>query len=1070
VTSIDTETTPKPVTKEYSEFGNELPTYLGSLLGRNEPTRRSRFQDLLRDYFDIRADELERTIHEGGHGSRVIGRVDALAGNVILEFKVELTPGLLDDAKDQLLKYVRALTTAGDSRRYTLIATDGNAFQPFWWDGSSGQLEPSDSIVRFEDLGERAYIWLDDWIASRIRNVPTKPQPGAVAEILGSKSPVFLQAFAILLDEWGRVMGDHGAAFQQWQKSLVHVYGSNLATIDLFVRHTYVTTVAKVLVFFTLRPDEAVKKARTDGEVREILDGGVFRRFGIQNLSEYDFLSWVAGTRGGMDVVKGLLDACTIWDFEQVETDLLRAIYEELIDPKTRHDLGEFYTPLWVAQMVVEEALPSPGLTVIDPTCGSGTFLAAAIQKKIAQGEKLDAILNEVVGVDIHPVAVVVARANYLLALRPVLGVRGRGSLSIPVFLSDSIQPQKSEFRHVLSVPGTKVECYELSLRDPTGKASTLQVPASLVRGLASDPMLDAMDRAVEAGTWTSVEPIVSEWLGQMSSGEQEANVDLVKQAFEEIHRLHTLKRDRIYVFLLRNYFRPSALAGTFDRVIGNPPWIVFNSLKDSELQQLVRTAFTTEHLMPVASVAAVITQLDVCALFFSRTGNTYLKPRGKIRFLMPQPLLSKKQFSGFRANLVGLDFDKVWDMSGARPIFRSSQTVIVGGTKSTENRAKRDPIPALRVSGSVGGRDVTFASALPKLRIDETTLTPVGESFVWAYPEQDLRLLNSTRSPYYAQVRNGATLFPYPIVLVDIEVDPRLGVDTSNPAIRSSVRGNLRARRAYRGIQINGSTEGEFLYHVVTMSEVLPFGFLELPTAALPIIPKPSREGSDVLDSAGLRSAGRPRFAAYFEKEEQAWVDSHKNADKPGIRTLKKQIDHLGKLAHQPANPGFFVVIPTSARRVLAAVIPQGPGQVKVGAYSVPTRGIVVDHGNNYLFTQSGIEANYLCGFLNSGKVNSVIKPSILKGRDSERNTYKGPLELPIPLFNGNNAQHAELARISSICADKVPTLLTRKLKPLADKASTNSHALGQLREEIISELGRELGSINAIVEDLLN
>ena len=44
-----------------------------------------------------------------------------------------------------------------------------------------------------------------------------------------------------------------------------------------------------------------------------------------------------------------------------------------------------------------------------------------------------------VAGLDIHPVAVIIARVTYLLALAPVIQQRG-GPLYIPVYLADSMQ------------------------------------------------------------------------------------------------------------------------------------------------------------------------------------------------------------------------------------------------------------------------------------------------------------------------------------------------------------------------------------------------------------------------------------------------------------------------------------------------------------------------------------------------------------------------------------------------------------------------------------------------------
>lgn len=55
---------------------------------------------------------------------------------------------------------------------------------------------------------------------------------------------------------------------------------------------------------------------------------------------------------------------------------MLKVLYESVIDAGVRHQLGEYYTPDWLAHQVVEATVTSP-LTdrVLDPACGSGTFI-----------------------------------------------------------------------------------------------------------------------------------------------------------------------------------------------------------------------------------------------------------------------------------------------------------------------------------------------------------------------------------------------------------------------------------------------------------------------------------------------------------------------------------------------------------------------------------------------------------------------------------------------------------------------------------------------------------------------
>src|ERR1700731_3675289 len=127
----------------------------------------------------------------------------------------------------------------------------------------------------------------------------------------------------------------------------------------------------------------------------------------------------------------------------------LRAMCSEsLIDRDERHGLGEYYTPDWLAAKIVKTAVSTPlEQRVLDPACGSGTFLFHAIRKFLREAEEVgqardlgaSEVCAHVVGMDIHPVAVIIARVTYLLALAPALATR-KGALSIPVYLGDSMQ------------------------------------------------------------------------------------------------------------------------------------------------------------------------------------------------------------------------------------------------------------------------------------------------------------------------------------------------------------------------------------------------------------------------------------------------------------------------------------------------------------------------------------------------------------------------------------------------------------------------------------------------------
>jgi hypothetical protein len=144
--------------------------------------------------------------------------------------------------------------------------------------------------------------------------------------------------------------------------------------------------------------------------------------------------------------------------------DLLKEAYLALVPTSLRHALGEYYTPAWLAEWVLGllpdpwfRAVGAPNLEsskpdllgtsrsrLLDPTCGSGTFLVAALSslrshrafEQLGAPERLRDLLDRVVGFEINPLAVLAARTSYLCAIRDLVG---QSPLRIPVLRHDPV-------------------------------------------------------------------------------------------------------------------------------------------------------------------------------------------------------------------------------------------------------------------------------------------------------------------------------------------------------------------------------------------------------------------------------------------------------------------------------------------------------------------------------------------------------------------------------------------------------------------------------------------------------
>jgi hypothetical protein len=284
------------------------------------------------------------------------------------------------------------------------------------------------------------------------------PSAGQFRQDFGKESLAYGDAMETLGMAWHRTREEKepDLAYRNWQRYLAVTYGSLPAAAsaegqelteleDLFLKHTYLASVARLMIWASI---SGGKSAKPYAEVADsVLSGEFFLAVGLANLVEDDFFQWIrSSTASGMlrPVWERIIAQIETYDLSRLDQDVLKGVYQELVDPKDRRDLGEYYTPDWLCERVVSELLPKAGyVKVLDPACGSGSFLRAAITHFLehntgSDAERLQRVLEHVVGIDVHPLAVNIAKATYVLALAPVIQAAKR-PVSVPVYMADSL-------------------------------------------------------------------------------------------------------------------------------------------------------------------------------------------------------------------------------------------------------------------------------------------------------------------------------------------------------------------------------------------------------------------------------------------------------------------------------------------------------------------------------------------------------------------------------------------------------------------------------------------------------
>jgi len=1025
---------------------------------------RNVFKEVNADYSEKLYPMLEKHLKGKAKSLIVKGRLDAMLGNLIIEFKKSLDDKSREEAESELRRYVSILWTQQREHRvqYVAFATDGINFVCYRprADPSEAEVIPDDVFLDEIDkinLQETdsafAFVWLDRYMLSETKKPPTTE---AFSNEFGLNQPTFKDSEAFLKQAWNE--NKETVIYDQWASSLRIVYGSSVDSEDLFIKHTYLATLAKLLAYSSFSGG-ALPVSRE--QISEILEGRIFEKWNVHNFLEEDFFSWVARTESGIKAARVLLDRLASYDLSSVDEDILKSLYQELVDPNTRHDLGEYYTPDWLAELIIDKVLNNdPDKSVLDPACGSGTFLAACIRRKkqLLKNKKpfqqLEAILSSVRGVDVHPLAVILARTNFLSALGTDLLSARQGPISVPVYLADSIRLPESDVTLHDGVESFRIYADKEILRIPVNVAKNPDLTDKVVETIKE------YARMIVQGNKPKLDHFKNLVIQKVNTEMDSKEVSVLFNSAETMAKLIELKKDTVWAFILRNIYKPLFLRDRkFDAVVGNPPWLSYRYVESTDYQEFLKNMILNESKLLDQKRTELITQMELGTLFFARCSELYLAENGMISFILPRSVFVSDQHRNFRDGNYNpkMKFTEVLDLEDVDPLFRVPSCVIFA-----KKGTNKYPVDGLVLEGRLPHKNAKLDEALKALnqKKEKFTQYKIGNrSFIEGQEfEEVLKLAEKgKRSYYYKNFTQGATIVPRQFWFVDIPPHPSFGIDPTKPKLRTSKRATDRAKKEYEDVVIEGEVESEFLYFVATGSELAPFCTTTLPIAILPI--EPHNGKYRIIRSEEARQRGYYGLYDWLVKVENIW--NKKRGEKAGSMNIYERLDYQRTLSSQSSSSKYRVLYNTSGTYLVSCVIENKTSIVKVDSSSIKVSGVVADAKVYRYDTDDLNEALFISAMLNAPIVDSLIKPMQSRGQFGARDIHKKVLELPLPKFNPNNNQHRELVNLARKANEKA----TKIVRELEMKYS----GTGKIRQLIKEEIGEEISQINRIVRNII-
>ena len=1003
---------------------------------------------------------------EGPPGIGNPGRMDLYVHNTCIEFKTDsVRNGVpIPVYVAQLDGYLENLLKAGTGVRNGIL-TDGVHYflrrvgeekLPLLSHGAMRTFDRPEQAPRLRE-------YLHGIISAPAENII--PNAETLERHFGSESDAFHAGNLLLHEAYQEHRDNPTVAVKRrlWQDLLQVALGKDAAAAGdesdwLFIRHTYITSLIAVIMQQRLIGTVARHAAeRPDA----LLKGQILaEQSDLHGVIDADLFTWPTEV-GESTYLREIARVVEWFDWTQNATEVAPTLYQNVITQEERKKLGEYYTPRWLAKEITETVVNSPlSQRVLDPSCGSGTFIETAVERilnhsgGLSRTETLKKLQENVVGIDIHPVAVQLAKATWVMTAADTIRAAreegtGTGAVSPPIYLGDSMQlrydtgtlsaSQSIELKTGEILPGQESEVI-------------FRIPKELARQQADmDQLISELATAIEEGRDT--EHVADAY--EMSDASRQS-VQAVATTMQE---LHAADRNHVWAYYIRNMIRPAVIAEQkVHRIIGNPPWLTYGQSADiirTELREM------SEQRYQIWAGGRNSANQDIATLFYTRCAELYAQPGAIIGMVMPHSALRAaqhlkwrsgryKQKGGRNTPSIGLNLrvHEPWDLDNVVPDFFPMPASVVF-TEYTASEACT-PLAPGAVQVWRGEWQKNYAGITRKSE---------------ALHHDDGKF----KSPYAELSRRGADISDRQLFFVQPVPHTAMlpAANTTNVKPRMGNQDKMHYEEQLN--QLEGVVSNDNLFDVYLGECIAPYVALDPLKAALPVhrptmtLPLNHDDcGEDKHDSCRLEVAElHPTMQRRWNNAAAMFREAHKNQ---AIKDLYSNLNHLNKL--------------TSQLEYLQGAI-TGDGTVRVAytqagqptAVVIRDSNAIMDRKLYQTICQSDNEASYLTAIINSDELATRARPFCTtnwakKIRDFEKHGWK----LPIPRYDANDPLHVRLSELGATAEQECAARIVNSDIPTKPAGDAQSRAARQILRHEWQPISATAQAIEVAVAELLS
>ena len=990
------------------------------------------------------------------------GRLDAVVNNIIIEYKHNTklkTKKQISSAFEQVKDYLIALDK-NENVRYDAILTDGIKIAYFQFVGD---------VVCNTSLRNLTVCDIDRIIKAILNNQTKKFEPSnivkdfsispnsesaskTIAKILYRQlSDDITEKSNMLYSEWKELMHlsveDNGKSgdIEKRRTDLSEIFNNSIIDAEkeykaLFALQTTYAIIVKLIAckvvdklnFYEDTLDyhdlSALSFEKTQLFFQNMEDGYSYTSMGIRNFLEGDFFSWYADSRQWSEGFwKNIKEIITTLDeyssfslnVKYNPVDVFKDLYMSIIPQSIRHSMGEYFTPEWLADSVITEALQTisnKNWSAIDPCCGSGIFIIALIKKVVGdininelsengKKELLQSILCRIHGIDINPLSVLSARVSYYIALHQLGDVE---DIEIPVFLGDSAIVPISKM-----VDG--IDCYYYSINNNKYGALDVLLPKSFVDRPDFGKAMSDLQALVKAESANVLYSKIVEYFSEKEKDSATLMTSIL-QLSEDLVKLHKNKWDGIWIRITTNFMMIARLH-KHDLIVGNPPWVKWEHLPAAYTRKIkefcdIRHIFCNDGMYGGA-------QLNICALISNVSATNWLKYNGVLAFLMPDSLMSQNSYEEFRNFYIDYNKDERLYLQKLDRWCAPLRPFKVGKKSVTQDfNTYYYSNPIIDYNEGVKVRSISKKKGINDLIINKCLTFEEAKQYL-VLTEQSAKQLakNSTQFTYVSEsfdytpiIGETSYLYRTGVESTPFEIFKMLGEGFSRKANHYRFKNKVLKTSKYKveDIPQNGwDFPVELLYPMVEGPAIKPFTFDWGNNFHL--IPYNRKDTSKPISLDDLNKKN-PEIAVYF-CNHRSLLDQQ--SDKSKTMHQGEEFYALSKIGPYTFAP--YIVAARDNSNFCSSVIKpvMTPwGEVKNAICVKHTIIISQDVDGNFITEE---ESHYINAILNSSIVHSYIHSTFKTNGFSLKKS-----NLCIPKFDSSNRLHNRLVSLSKYASLK--------------------------------------------------